>query len=142
MQPNRKQDYKEYRFKDEGWYRIGTFEFNKGASSFINFATFATLKTNAGILAFIATKGYAYNILFEKILYKALENSSYITKFRLVWQTYSNQCYIEVFKTSQEAVSMKITLAGAINVKLYDKVQPGNVEEGYSTTELELNKEA
>ena len=129
------QNCKEYTLNGEGWYRIGEFNYNKGAVALISFNVIASLNNSCGILKLSATKGFdAFD--FNKVSYIYIGTPS-INKFRLVLKNYSI-CYIEVYKTDDTPITLQSKLANEIGIKLYESSQEGNVPSDYTAKELNL----
>ena len=129
------QKYKEYTLNDEGWYRIGEFNYNLGATGLISFNVIASLNNSCGILGLSATKGFdAFD--FNKVSYMYI-GTPLINKFRLVLKNYSI-CYIEVYKTDDTPITLQSKLAHEIGIKLYESSHEGNVPSDYTAKELNL----
>ena len=129
------QNCKEYTLNGEGWYRIGEFNYNTGATGLISFNVIAGSNNSCGILKLSAIKGFdAFE--FNKVSYMYI-GTPLINKFRLVLKNYSI-CYIEVYKTGDTSITLQSKLANEIGIKLYEDLQEGNVPSDYIAKELNL----
>ena len=128
-------DYKEYSITNAGWYRIGEFNYNTGATGLISFNVIAGSNNSCGILKLSAVKGFdAFE--FNKVSYMCI-GTPLINKFRLVLKNYSI-CYIEVYKTGDTSITLQAKLANEIGINLYENLQEGNVPSDYVARELNL----
>ena len=128
-------DYKEYSITNAGWYRIGEFNYNTGATGLISFNVIASSNNSCGILKLSAIKGFdAFE--FNKVSYMYI-GTPLINKFRLVLKNYSI-CYIEVYKTGDTSITLQAKLANEIGINLYENLQEGNVPSDYIAKELNL----
>ena len=129
------QNCKEYTLNGEGWYRIGEFNYNTGATGLISFNVIAGSNNSCGILKLSAIKGFdAFE--FNKVSYMYI-GTPLINKFRLVLKNYSI-CYIEVYKTGDTSITLQAKLANEIGINLYENLQEGNVPSDYIAEELNL----
>lgn len=136
MTPLCKQKYKKYNLTTPGWYRIGKFNYNLCSCGLLSFNVVAYSNNNSGILQLACAKGYN-TITFEKLIYRRINATPIISKFRVVVRDYF-ECYIEAYKSTDEEMTLCANLAAEIEMELYDNAEAGNIPDGYSATELEL----
>ena len=136
MTPFCKQKYKKYNLTAPGWYRIGKFDYNLCSCGLLSFNVVAYSNNNSGILQLACTKGFN-TITFEKLIYRRINATPHITKFRVVTKDYY-KCYIEAYKATYEEITLCTNLAAEIEMELYNNAESGSIPDGYSSIELEL----